>query len=68
MQDNSFEIKIEQDGIVTISTDEFSPELHLAADQFLATVETLMGGRSTHHHLDSAHLHHHTHQHQHQHS
>jgi hypothetical protein len=63
---DTLQIKIEDDGTITVVTGKIGAEVHQAADQFLADVEKLSGGERQDTRLaqQSQLLHHHHHDHE----
>jgi len=64
MPKNSFNINILEDGALSINTDDFSPEVHKQADEFIKYLGELMGGEVV---VKEKHTHSKQHQHSHDH-
>jgi len=66
---DTLQIKIEDDGTITVVTGKIGAEIHQAADQFLDEVVKLSGGEREDTRLaqQSLHLHQHLHHHHHEH-
>ena len=68
MPANKFKIEILGDGMLSINSDDFSPEVHKEADEMIVYLGKLMGGdvvvKEKHSHAKH---HHHGHGHNHQH-
>ena len=47
MPKNKFEIKVLEDGMLCIETEDFSPEVHKQADDLAKHLSELMGGEVT---------------------
>jgi len=64
---DTFSVTVLDDGMLSINTEEFTPQLHKEADEFVKCLGELMGGEVTvkekrshakHHHHTHDHIHH----------
>ena len=68
---DTFKVTVLEDGMLSIDTEEFTPQVHKEADDFVKYLSELMGGdvvvrekrsHAKHHHHSHDHIHdHHTH-------
>lgn len=65
---DTLQIKIEDDGTITVVTGKIGAEAHHSAEEFLNECHKLLGGDRIEKHLDQQHqtTHHHRHVHHHQ--
>jgi truncated hemoglobin YjbI len=71
MAANKFNVEILEDGTISVDSDDFDPQVHKSADEFVKYLSELMGGEvvvkekrthAKHHHHHHGHGHtHHTH-------
>ena len=64
---DTIQVKVEDDGTITIVTGKMSAEVHQTAEQFLTDVEKLSGGVRQDTRLAQEHQHNHEHHHHHNH-
>jgi hypothetical protein len=61
-QGDTFKIRIEDDGTISMVTGKMSAEIHRTAQEFLEDVIRMSGGMYKTEHLEKMHVHTHTHQ------